>query len=79
MLFAWVELYPFDTHVPAGWTAGKKPWSVPQTEGWSCGFKAIKMTVAEALDWYEAAAAGIVDIGPKKVRPVRVQIVQLGP
>jgi hypothetical protein len=72
-------LYPFDTHAPPGWTAGKKPWSVPKTKGWSCGFTATQMTVVEALDWYEAAAAGIVNVGPRRDRPVRVQIVQLGP
>lgn len=79
LLFAWVELYPFDMNVPDGWTAGKAPWSVPETRGWSCGFSAKKATVAEALDWYETAATGNIDIGQKKDSPVRVQMVQLGP
>ena len=79
LLFAWVELYPFDMNVPAEWTSGKKPWSVPGKQEWTCGFSATPVTVAEAVSWYEAAAAGVVDIGPGKNRLVRVQVVQLGP
>jgi hypothetical protein len=80
LLFAWVELYPFDMNVPDGWGSGEKPWPVPQTEGWTCAFSANKVTVAFALDWYEAAAAdGIVTVPLTNGRTITVQATRLGP
>jgi hypothetical protein len=73
LLFAWVELFPPDMNVPNGWYPGKKPWSVPGQD-WTLGFKATKVTVADALDWYETAAAGTIKIGNS--RPL--QMVQIG-
>ena len=43
LLFAWVELYPFDMDAPDGWNSGKRPWTIPQTQGWSCAFSAKKL------------------------------------
>ena len=32
LLFAWIELYPFDMRIPDRWTAGDEPWRVPKSE-----------------------------------------------
>ncbi|WP_109477604.1 VPA1262 family N-terminal domain-containing protein [Paraburkholderia sp. C35] len=58
LLFAWVELFPFDMSAPSGWSAGAKPWPIPGHKGWTCGFTARKCKTRDALDWYEAAARG---------------------
>lgn len=78
LLFGLVELYPFDMNVPKGWLSGKVPWKVPGTDGWTCALSVRKVSVAEALDWYESAAAGHVHIGQKD-KPVNVELVELGP
>jgi hypothetical protein len=77
LLFAWVELFPFDMQVPDGWTSGDRPWAVPGRPGWSCAFSATRLTIAEALDWYEGAASGRISVGATNSRPVH--LVPLGP
>lgn len=79
LLFAWVELYPFDMRVPDGWTSGDKAWRVPQSDSWSCAFSAKPATVAEALDWYEAAANGSVVVHVINGRAITAQSTQFGP
>lgn len=78
LLFAWVELYPFDKRLPAGWASGDHSWRVPQSNSWSCAFSARPVTVTEALDWYEAAANGNVLIQVDKERTIKVQATKLG-
>lgn len=70
LLFAWVELYPFDMTAPESWTAGGKPWNVPGSKGWSCAFSATKVATHRALQWYAHAASGSVNIAlsaPKSI------------
>lgn len=62
LLFAWVELFPFDMVVPAGWMSGEKPWSIPAFGGSTCAFSARKVSTADALEWYEMAARGEIDL-----------------
>jgi len=79
LLFAWVELFPFDMNVPGGWTPDKKPWTVPGHQGWTCGFSAERRATGEALDWYEAAGNGSVGMGAPGKLPVKVHAGRLGP
>jgi hypothetical protein len=79
LLFAWVELFPFDMRIPDRWTAGAEPWRVPKTDSWTCGFSAWPVSVATALDWYEAAAKGDLTIGASKGRKIKIQTTQFGP
>lgn len=62
LLFGWVELFPFDMDAPPGWKAGKKPWTVPGSSGWSCGFSTHSTCATEAVRWYAQAAAGRVNV-----------------
>lgn len=78
LVFAWIELFPFDTTPPAGWFAGTKPWSVPRTANWSCGFSATKVSTADAVRWYLEASAGLVNIAPAVSKRVLVQPIQFG-
>ncbi|MHB8257114.1 MAG: VPA1262 family N-terminal domain-containing protein [Acidiferrobacterales bacterium] len=75
LLFAWVELYPFDMTMPNDWNADDKPWTIPGTDGWTCSLSVKRVTVADAFDWYEAAAGGKIEIGPNRVA---VRVVDLG-
>jgi hypothetical protein len=79
LLFAWLELFPIDMNLPSGWRSGERPWTVPGSNGWTCAFTATRLTTMEALDWYEAAANGNINIGPNKERQVSVGVVPLGP
>ena len=79
LLFAWVELFPFDMTLPSGWTAGKKPWSVPGHQDWTCAFSATRLGMTEALDWYEAAGAGSIEIASAPTRRVAVHAPPAGP
>jgi hypothetical protein len=79
LLFAWLELFPFDMNLPSGWKSGARPWTVPGSNGWTCAFSATRLTTVEALDWYEAAANGNIDIGLDKGRQVSVGVAPLGP
>ena len=68
LLFGYVELYPRDIPVPAGFNAGDKPWPVPSFGGdVTLTASALPMSVAEALAWYEQAARGHVTIPQKLV------------
>lgn len=78
LLFAWVELFPFDMQVPESWSSGEKPWRVPAHGDWTCFFSATRLGVAEALDWYEAAAGGSVRVGGAGTRQVKVHTALLG-
>lgn len=79
LLFGWVELYPLDMNLPAGWNSGDQAWRVPQSDSWSCAFSARPVTVAEALDWYEAAANGSVVIHATNGRTITAQATGFGP
>jgi hypothetical protein len=79
LLFGWVELYPHDMNLPAGWSSGEQAWRVPQSDSWSCAFSARPVTVAEALDWYEAAANGSVVIHAANGRTITAQSTRFGP
>ncbi len=79
LLFAWVELYPFDMQIPDRWTAGDEPWRVPKSDSWTCAFSAWPVGVATALDWYEAAAKGDLTIEADKGRKIKIQTTQFGP
>jgi hypothetical protein len=78
LLFAWVELFPFDMDAPDGWSAGEKPWPIPGTDGWTCGFVADRLPTAEALDWYEAAGRGQAALPKKKAKQVKMHAPPLG-
>ena len=79
LLFAWLEFFPFDMSLPSGWNSGEKPWTVPGSGGWTCAVSVKRLAVADALDWYEAAAKGNINIGTTKGRPVKVLTAPLGP
>lgn len=79
LLFGCVELYPFDMRIPERWTAGDEPWRVPKSDSWTCGFSAWPVSVATALDWYEAAAKRDVTIETDNGRKIKVQATQFGP
>ena len=79
LLFAWVELFSFDMHLPGGWKPDKKPWTVPGHQGWTCGFSAERRATVEALDWYEAAGNSSIAMGLAKKHPVKVHMTRLGP
>jgi hypothetical protein len=79
LLFGWVELYPLDMNLPAGWNSGEQAWRVPQSDSWSCAFSARPVNVAEALDWYEAAANGRVVVHTANGRTVTAQSTRFGP
>lgn len=74
LIFAWVELYPFDMSAPEGWNAGKRPWSVPGYEGASLGFSATRVATREALEWYSAAAAGKVLLPGKGINLISPEL-----
>jgi hypothetical protein len=79
LLFAWIELYPFDMQIPDRWTAGDEPWRVPKSDSWTCAFSAWPVGVASALDWYEAAAKGDLTIEADKGRKIKIQTTPFGP
>jgi hypothetical protein len=79
LLFAWIELYPFDMQIPDRWTGGGEPWRVPKSDSWTCAFSAWPVGVAIALDWYEAAAKGDLTIEADKGRKIKIQTTQFGP
>jgi len=79
LLFAWIELYPFDMRLPDGWISGDQAWRVPQSDSWSCAFSATPVTVSEALDWYEAAANGNVVIHVGKGSTIKALAPAVGP
>ena len=63
LLFGYVELFPRDIPVPESFSAGEKPWSVPNCGGdVTLAVSALPMSVVEALAWYEEAARGRVTI-----------------
>ena len=54
LLFGYVELFPRDIPVPESFSAGKKPWRVPNSGGGvTLAVSAVQMSVVGALDWYE--------------------------
>jgi hypothetical protein len=79
LLFAWIELYPFDMQIPGRWTAGDEPWRVPKSDSWTCAFSTWPASVATALDWYESAASGDLTIEADKGRKIRIQTTLSGP
>ncbi len=79
LLFAWIELYPIDTGAPENWKAGDRPWSVPTTDGWSCGFSATRTKTLRALEWYEGLAQGLLVLAVDKVPSRTENIGPLGP
>ena len=63
LLFGYVELFPRDIPVPENFSAGKKPWTVPNLDGdVTLAVSALQMSVVGALAWYEEAARGRVTI-----------------
>ncbi len=63
LLFGYVELFPRDIPVPESFSAGEKPWAVPNFGGdVTLAVSALPMSVVEALAWYEEAARGRVMI-----------------
>jgi hypothetical protein len=79
LLFAWIELYPFDMRLPDRWISGDQAWRVPQSDSWTCAFSATPVTVREALDWYEAAANGNVVIHATKDSTIKALATAFGP
>jgi hypothetical protein len=72
LIFAWVELFPFDMTAPADWTAGERPRPVPGYPNWTCGFSARRVSTADALSWYEAAGRGEIRLDGKNSIQLRV-------
>lgn len=71
LMFGLVELFPRDISPPRSFTAGKKPWSVPDFGGGvTLAASASAMRVADALAWYEAAALGKVAIPLHSAGPI---------
>jgi hypothetical protein len=63
LLFGYVELFPRDIPVPESFSAGEKPWAVPNLGGdVTLAVSALQTSVVEALAWYEEAARGRVTI-----------------
>ena len=79
LVFAWIELYPFDMVPPHSWSVGDKLWPVPGKSKWSCGCSATKVSSADALRWYLSAARGIVNIALTNPKPVYARAVQFAP
>lgn len=84
LIFAWIELYPFDMIAPKGWKAGetpweapKKPWGIPGMKQHSLGYSATRMPTSEALAWYFSAASGNVRL--PGVSGVQLHAPQLAP
>ncbi len=72
LLFGYVELFPRDIPVLERFTAGERPWAVPNLGGdVTLAASALPMSTADALAWYEAAARGRVTI-PLTASPVDV-------
>jgi hypothetical protein len=72
LLFGYVELFPRDIPVPERFTAGEKPWAVPNAGGdVTLALSALPMSTADALAWYGEAAHGRVTI-PLTAPPVEV-------
>jgi len=72
LLFGYVELFPRDIPVPERFTAGEKPWAVPNVGGdVTLAASALPMSTVDALAWYEAAARGRVTI-PLTASPVEI-------
>jgi hypothetical protein len=72
LLFGYVELFPRDIPVPERFTAGEKPWAVPNVGGdVTLAVSALPMSTADALAWYEAAARGRLMI-PLTAPPVEI-------
>ncbi|MEY2343191.1 VPA1262 family N-terminal domain-containing protein [Acidithiobacillus sp. IBUN Pt1247-S3] len=70
LLFGYVELFPHDIPVPESFRAGEKPWRVPNSrDSMTLSFSSVRMSVADALTWYEEAAQGRVTI-PGTASPV---------
>lgn len=78
LLFAWVELYPFDIAAPASWTSGERPWSVPTKKKWSCAFSATRTSAADAIRWYSDAANGVVSLALAAPAPIHARNIELG-
>ncbi len=77
LLFGYVELFPRDIPVPERFSAGDKPWAVPNLGGdVTLGVSALQMSVVDALAWYEEASQGRVTI-PLPV-PVELAAPSLG-
>jgi hypothetical protein len=79
LLFGWVELFPFDTKVPARWTAGEKPWRVPGARNWTCSFSATPTNTKEALDWYASACSGEVSLDVHSGAVGKARVLNVGP
>lgn len=70
LLFGWIELYPFDMTAPDSWRSGKQTWPVPGYDGWTCAFSATKLSSTEALQWYQDAHRGVLNIAVQARQPV---------
>lgn len=66
LIFGYVELFPRGVPLPEAFTAGDKPWPVPELRAGTLGYSVIAVAVVEALRWYEAAAGGAVTVPPLK-------------
>jgi hypothetical protein len=63
LLFGYVELFPRDIPLPESFTVAEREWRVPNFgSNATLAASATAMTVADALVWYEEAAAGRVKI-----------------
>ena len=73
LLFGHVELFPRDIPVPGHFTAGERPWAVPNIGGdVTLAASALPMSTSDALAWYEAATHGRVTI---PLTPLAIEIV----
>ena len=78
LLFGYVELFPRDIPVPESFSAGERPWAVPNSGGdVTLAVSALQMSVVEALAWYEEVARGRLTI-PGTTPPVELVAPSLG-
>lgn len=79
LLMGYVELYPRDIPCPDTFYESVSGWKVPDFKGAVLHVGATKMKVADALAWYEAAAAGTVTLPEvRKGEPMPVVAPSLG-
>jgi hypothetical protein len=69
LLFGYVELFPRDIPLPMSFAPAQRPWTVPGSGGdITLASSARRMSVADALAWYEDASRGRVTIPPDTSR-----------
>ncbi|MGB8839616.1 MAG: VPA1262 family N-terminal domain-containing protein [Aliidongia sp.] len=72
LLFGFVELFPHDIKVPDDFTVGDAPFRVPSYDNLTLAASARRVSVADALSWYEDAARGevVLQAGSRSIKLV---------